>query len=211
MAFTDWYVEGPSFGNCNCGYSCPCQFEERPTHGDCRGFEVLEISKGHFGDVDLKGTKAALLYAWPGAIFEGKGEMQVIIDPGASDAQRDALRRVFQGEETEEEATHWWVFRAMCDKVHDTLYLPIDLEANMEGRTAKVQVGDILTSTGRPIQAPHGGGEHRVRIDIPGGIEFSIAEIGSASTTANAGIKLELKDSFGQWHFLKHGPSGVLH
>lgn len=211
MAFTDWYVEGPSFGNCNCGYSCPCQFEERPTHGDCRGFEVLEISKGHFGDVDLKGTKAALLYAWPGAIFEGKGEMQVIIDPGASDAQRDALRRVFQGEETEEEATHWWVFRAMCDKVHDTLYLPIDLEANIEGRTAKVQVGDILTSTGRPIQAPHGGGEHRVRIDIPGGIEFSIAEIGSASTTANAGIKLDLKDSFGQWHFLKHGPSGVVH
>jgi hypothetical protein len=211
MAITDWYVEGPSFGNCNCGYSCPCQFEERPTHGDCRGFEVLEISKGHFGDVDLKGTKAALLYAWPGAIFEGKGEMQVIIDPGASDAQRDALRRVFQGEETEEEATHWWVFRAMCDKVHDTLYLPINLEANMEGRTAKVQVGDILTSTGRPIQAPHGGGEHRVRIDIPGGIEFSIAEIGSASTTANAGIKLDLKDSFGQWHFLKHGPSGVVH
>ena len=185
--------------------------EERPTHGDCRGFEVLEISKGHFGDVDLKGTKAALLYAWPGAIFEGKGEMQVIIDPGASDAQRDALRRVFQGEETEDEATHWWVFRAMCDKVHDTLYLPIDLEANMEGRTAKVQVGDILTSTGRPIQAPHCGGEHRVRIDIPGGIEFSIAEIGSVSTTANAGIKLDLKDSFGQWHFLKHGPSGVVH
>lgn len=211
MAFTDWYVEGPSFGNCNCGYSCPCQFEERPTHGDCRGFEVLEITNGHFGDVDLTGTKAALLYAWPGAIFEGKGEMQVIIDPGASDAQRDALRRVFQGEETEEEATYWWVFRAMCDKVHDTLYLPIDFEAAIEERTAKVQVGDVLTATGRPIQAPHGGGEHRVRIDIPGGIEFSIAEIGSASTTSTAGIKLNLKDSFGQWHFLKHGPGGVVH
>ncbi len=186
-------------------------FEERPTHGDCRGFEVLEVTNGYFGDIDLSGTKAALLYAWPGAIFEGKGEMQIIIDPGASDAQRDALRRVFQGEDTEEEATHWWVFRAMCDKVHDTLYLPIDVEADIENRTAKVQVGDVLTSTGSPIQAPHGGGEHRVRIDIPGGIEFSIAEIGSASTVANAGIKLDLKDSFGQWHFLKHGPGGVVH
>ncbi len=211
MAFTEWYVEGPSFGNCNCGYACPCQFEERPTHGDCRGFEVLEVTNGYFGDIDLSGTKAVLLYAWPGAIFEGKGEMQIIIDPGASDAQRDALRRVFQGEDTEEEATHWWVFRAMCDKVHDTLYLPIDVEADIENRTAKVQVGDVLTSTGSPIQAPHGGGEHRVRIDIPGGIEFSIAEIGSASTVANAGIKLDLKDSFGQWHFLKHGPGGVVH
>jgi hypothetical protein len=211
MAFTDWYVEGPSFGNCNCGYACPCQFEERPTHGDCRGFEVLDIAKGHFGDVDLTGAKAALLYAWPGAIFEGKGEMQVIIGESASDAQRDALQRVLQGEETKEEATHWWVFHAMCDKVHDTLYLPIEFEADIEGRTASVRIGDTLQSTGRPIRAPHGGGEHRVRIDIPGGIEFSIAEIGNASTTADAGIKLDLKDSFGQWHYLKHGPTGVAH
>ncbi|NOC92085.1 MULTISPECIES: DUF1326 domain-containing protein [unclassified Ruegeria] len=211
MAFTDWYVEGESFGNCNCGYACPCQFEELPTHGDCRGFEVLEISSGYFGETDLSGTKAALIYAWPGPIFEGGGEMQVIVDPAASPAQRDALEKVFHGEETEEMATHWYVFRAMCETVHDTLYLPIELEMDIEGRTASVTVGDVLKSTGRPIQAPHGGGEHRVRIDIPGGIEFTIAEIGSASTRADAAIKLDLKDSYGQWHLLKHGPGGVAH
>jgi len=211
MAHIDWYIEGPSYGNCNCGYSCPCQFEELPTHGDCRGFEVIEITKGHFGDVDLTGTKAALLYAWPRAIFEGKGEMQVIIDPDATEKQRDALRRVLQGEETDDEATHWWVFRAMCDTLHETLYQPIEYEADINGRTATVKIGDFLSSAGRPIQAPHGGGEHRVRIDIPGGIEFTIAEIGNASTTADAAIKLNLKDSFGQWHFLKHGPSGVVY
>jgi hypothetical protein len=54
MAFTDWYVEGPSFGNCNCGYACPWQFEELPTNGTCDGFEVLEgccqtnAHKSHF-------------------------------------------------------------------------------------------------------------------------------------------------------------------
>ncbi|MDA0991816.1 MAG: DUF1326 domain-containing protein [Verrucomicrobia bacterium] len=210
MAHVDWYVEGPSYGNCNCGYSCPCQFEELPTHGDCRGFEVLEVTKGHFGDTDLAGTKAALVYAWPGPIFEGKGEMQVIIDPSASDAQREALEKIFQGKETDDEATHWWVFRAMCDTLHDTVYATIDYEADMEARTAKVSIGNLLTSEGRPIQPPHGGGAHRVRIDIPGGIEFTIAEIGSASTKAHAAIPLDLKDSYGQWHFLKHGPSGVV-
>jgi hypothetical protein len=97
MAFTDWYVEGPSFGNCNCGYACPCQFEELPTNGTCDGFEVLEVTKGHFGDVDLTGIKAALLYSWPGPIFEGGGQMQVIIDPAADNAQRDAIERVFLG------------------------------------------------------------------------------------------------------------------
>lgn len=211
MAFTDWYVEGDAFGNCNCGYACPCQFEELPTQGHCRGFEVLEISKGHFGDIDLAGAKAALIYAWPGPIFEGGGEMQVIIDPSASGAQRSALEKVFQGEETEEMATHWFVFRAMCKTLHETLYLPIDFEMDMEGRTAKVVIGDVLKSTGRPIEAPHGGGPHRVRIDIPDGIEFTLAEIGSASTQSNAAIKLDLNDSYGQWHVMKHGPSGVAH
>ena len=130
---------------------------------------MLDVSKGHFGDLDLAGTKAALIYAWPGPIFEGGGEMQVIIDPGASDAQRAALEKVFHGEETEEMATHWFVFRAMCDTVHDTLYAPIDFEMDMDGRKARVEIGDVLRSTGQPIQAPHGGGAHRVRIDIPAG------------------------------------------
>ena len=59
MSGVDWYVEGDSFGNCNCSYGCPCQFEALPTHGNCRGFEVLRIDKGHYGDVRLDGLKAA--------------------------------------------------------------------------------------------------------------------------------------------------------
>ena len=110
MAMTDWYVEGISFGNCNCAYGCPCQFEALPTYGDCRGFEVLRIDKGYFADLDLSGLKIAVLYSWPGPIFEGKGEFQVIIDERADPGQRKALETVLHGEETEEAATHWWVF-----------------------------------------------------------------------------------------------------
>jgi hypothetical protein len=62
----DWYVEGVAFGNCNCAYGCPCQFEALPTHGTCSGYEAMQIAKGHFGDVDLAGVKYALIYAWPG-------------------------------------------------------------------------------------------------------------------------------------------------
>ncbi len=212
MAHVDWYIEGPSFGSCNCGYACPCQFEERPTQGDCRGFEVLEVTRGHFGPTDLAGCKMALIYAWPGAIFEGGGEMQLIIDQDASPQQRSALERVLTGQDTDEMATHWWVFHAMCDHVHETLYLPIAFEADIAGRRANVKVGTVLTSTGRPIAPPHAGGEeHRVRIDIPGGIEFTQAEIGSASTQCTTAIPLELSDTYGQWHTLKHGPTGVVH
>lgn len=211
MAHVDWYVEGPSYGNCNCGYSCPCQFEEDPTQGDCRGFEVMEITKGHFADVDLTGVKMGVVYAWPGPIYEGNGEMQVIIDESASKEQRRALETVLTGGETDDEATHWWVFRAMCPTLHDTIYAPIEMDADMEARRAKVRIGDVLTSEGRPIKPPHSDGEHRVRIDMPNGIEFSIAEVGNASTRSSTAIKLNLKDSYGQWHFMKHGPSGVAH
>ncbi len=51
-----------------------------------------------------------------------------------------------------------------------------------------------------------------MRIDIPGGIEFEFAEIGSASCkTSGAAIPLELNNSYGQWNVLRHGPSGVVH
>lgn len=210
MAHVDWYVEGPSFGNCNCNYGCPCQFEDLPSRGFCEGFEVLQIDKGHFGDIDLSGLRTAMVYRWPGPVFEGGGEMQVIIDERANAAQSDALRRVLCGEETDEAATHWWVYHAMCERVHEPLTAAIDFECDINGRTAKVDVGGLLKSTGRPIRAPHGGGEHRVRIDIPGGIEFTLAEVGSASTTSSNAIALNLDDSYGQWAIIRHGPSGVI-
>lgn len=212
MAIVDWYVEGDAFGNCNCSYGCPCQFEALPTHGNCRGFEVLHIDKGHFEDTDLAGLRAAIVYAWPGPVFEGKGEMQVIIDENADEAQRSALEAVLCGEETEEAATHWWVYRAMCDTVHPTLYKSIDYEVDIERRTARVAVPGVLESSGTPIKPPHSDGEHRVRIHIPGGIEFELAEVGSASTSTGteSQIPLQLAESYGQFHRMRHSGTGVV-
>jgi len=211
MSVVDWYVEGIEFGSCNCDYGCPCQFESRPTHGNCRGFEVVRIDRGHFGDVRLDGLCAALVYAWPGAVFEGNGEMQAIIDERADEAQRRALTTVLHGGETDEAATHWWVYHAMCATVHETLYKPIEFEVDLEGRTARVRIPGVLESTGRPIKSPATGDAHRVRIDIPHGIEFEQAEIGSASTTATGVIALDLEDSYGQWNVLRHAGTGVVH
>ncbi|MCH4564545.1 DUF1326 domain-containing protein [Halomonas sp. EGI 63088] len=134
----DWSIESVTFGNCNCDYNCPCQFELRPTRGHCRGFEVGQIEQGHFGDTSLDGLRWALLYAWPGAIFEGNGTMQAIIDERADERQRQALIAVLHGEETEEAKTHWWVFHAMSSSIHEPLFKPIDLEIDIERRTARV-------------------------------------------------------------------------
>jgi hypothetical protein len=198
MPQVDWYIEGVEFSNCNCDYGCPCQF-------------VVRIDKGHFGDVQLAGLRAALLYAWPGPIYEGNGEMQAIIDERAGAEQREALAAVLYGGETNEGATHWWVYRTMARTVHPPIFRPIEFEMVLDARTARVVIPGVLQSSGRPIRSPATGAEHRVRIDIPGGIEFEVAEIGSATTEAMASIALDLQDTYGQFNILRHSGMGVVH
>jgi hypothetical protein len=211
MPMVDWSIEGIEFSNCNCAHGCPCQFEDVPTGGSCRGFEVVRIDKGHFGDVTLNGLYVALIYAWPGPIYKGNGEIQAIIDERASEVQRDALLTVLYGAETKEGATHWSVYHAMSSKVHEPLVKPIEFEVDIEARTARVNIPGVLQSNGQPIRSPATGDAHRVRIDIPNGIEFEIAEVGSASTRADAAIKLDLTNSYGQFSRLRHSGSGVVH
>lgn len=206
-----WRIDGVEFSNCNCDYGCPCQFERRPSHGHCRGFEVTRIENGYFGDVRLDGLCVALLYAWPGAVFEGGGEIQLVIDERADPRQRHALITILKGGETEEAKTHWWVYHTMSSKVHEPVFTPIEFEMDIERRAARVRIPGILESTGRPIVSPVTGQEHRVRIDIPNGIEFELAEIGSASTKADGPIKLDLNDSFGQFNIIRHSGTGVVH
>jgi hypothetical protein len=210
MAMVDWYVEGVQFGSCNCDYGCPCQFESRPTQGHCRGFEVVRIDQGYFGEAALNGLCIPLLYAWPGAVYEGNGEMQAIIDEHADAAQRRALATILHGGETRDGATHWWVFHAMSSTVHAPIFKPIEFEVDIERRRARVVIPGVLEATGRPIRSPATGDEHRVRIDIPNGIEFELAEIGSATTKASGTIALDLDDSYGQFNVLRHSGAGVV-
>jgi hypothetical protein len=212
MAMVDWYVEGVEFGSCNCDYGCPCQFEAaRPTHGHCRGFEVLRIDRGHFGHVPLAGLRAALLYAWPGPVYKGEGEIQAIIDDRATPEQHRALATILYGGETEPARTHWWVFHAMSSRVHQPVSSPIEFDVDVDARKARVVIPGILEATGRPIVSPATGDEHRVRIDIPNGIEFELAEIGSATTRATGPITLDLTDTYGQFNVLRHSGTGVVH
>jgi hypothetical protein len=211
MAMVDWYVEGTEFGNCNCVYTCPCQFEGLPSEGHCRGFEVVQVDKGHFGDVQLGGTRAALVYAWPGPVFKGGGTVQAIIDEQADARQRAALATILYGGETKEAATHWWVYRAMSSTVHDPIFKPIEFEMDIEARTARVHISGVLEATGQPIKSPVTGEPHRVRIDIPNGIEFELAEIGTATTKATGSVPLDLKDRYGQFNRLRHSGTGIVH
>jgi hypothetical protein len=210
MAITDWRIEGVAWGSCKCNYGCPCQFEDDPTHGDCRGFEAARITRGHFGDTRLDGLAFAIFYAWPGPVYRGGGEMQLVIDERADAEQRRALDAVLHGKETEPGKSIWWVFDAMTDTKHPTLHLPIEFECDIEARTARARIPGLLEASGRPILSKVDGQPHRVRIDLPGGVEFEQAEIGSGTALATGAIALDLDDTYGQWNVLRHTGEGLI-
>jgi hypothetical protein len=54
------------------------------------------------------------------------------------------------------------------------------------------------------------GSPHRVRIDLPNGMEFDIAEIGSASTTVSTAMSMVFTDSYGQFNTFRITGNGFV-
>ena len=132
MAKIDWMIKGPWLTTCNCVVGCPCQFNELPSHGHCRAAVGCEIEEGHFGKVRLDGVRFAGMFAWPGAIHFGGGEVQPILDERATQQQRDAILTILKGEETEPGATIFNVFAGTFVKLHPPLFLPIEFSADID-------------------------------------------------------------------------------
>jgi hypothetical protein len=190
MATVDWSIKGPHFVNCNCDYGCPCQFNALPTYRTCLALVAWRIEEGRFGDVRLDGLVAVNTYAWPGAVHEGDGSMQSIIDARADARQRAALTAILQGEGAEPGVSMLQFYRSMCRVVHPPLFAPIELAIDVPGRSARLNVADLIETTVEPIRNPVTGAEHRARIDLPLGKEYQLAEIASGTTTATGAVPL---------------------
>lgn len=195
MSNVDWAIKGPHFMNCNCDFGCPCQFAAPPTDGTCRAVVAWHIDEGHFGDVRLDGLVAVNTYGWPGAIHEGNGEMQSIIDERADDQQRDALAKVLRGEGAEQGSTMLWIYHAMCTTVHEPIVSAIDLTVDMAHRNGKLSVPGILETSVESLKNAVTGADHRARIDLPAGKEFTLAEVASGMTKGMGAVALDFSSS----------------
>lgn len=205
-----WMIRGMEYGNCNCAWGCPCQFNAPSTYGSCVAVSGGLVQEGHFNDTRLDGLSWALLLQWPGEIADGNGRQQAIIDERADDAQREALRKILHGESTAPGATHFYVYNSTMSEVIDPLYAPVDVEIDVDARRARVVVPGLVESTGSPIVDPHSGEEHRAQIHLPNGFEFTVAEMGTGSSRVRAGIELDLSDSYGQFNVVHMNQDGVI-
>lgn len=211
MTNTNWEIKAREFTNCNCTYGCPCQFNALPTYGHCSAVVGMEIDAGHHGNTKLNGLRFAGIFSWPGPIHEGHGQVVVIIEEKATQAQREALLRILRGQDTEPGATIFQVFSTTLEKVYDPIFAPIDFEVDIDARKARLVVPGIIEGRGEPILNPVTGAEHRARIDIPNGFEYSIAEIGRGWSRTSGSIELNLADSYGQFAHVNLCQSGIVH
>ena len=210
MANVEWMIKGPEYANCNCNYGCPCQFTALPTDGSCRAIVGMRIDEGQFDGTKLDGLHWAGTLSWPGAIHEGNGTGQWFIDERADEDQRHAINEIINGHHTAEMATHFAVFASTMTTVHETQFLPIDFEADLEACTAKLAVPGVIESVGGPIISPFSGEPHRITVSLRSGFEYTSAEYGSGTSKSMGEVKMEFKDSYGQFAYLHMNGNGPI-
>jgi len=210
MTDVKWTIKAREFVNCNCTYGCPCQFNGLPSHGHCEAVAGMQIDEGHHGSTRLDGLRFVSILRWPGAIHEGKGEAAVVIDERATEPQRGALLRIVSGQDTEPGATIFQVFSTTLEKVHGPIFAVIDFDVDINARKGRLIVRGVTEGRGEPIKNPVTGADHRVRIDIPNGFEYSLAEIGRGWTTVSRPMKFKLADSYAQFAHVNLSQSGIV-
>ena len=210
MASVEWEIKGPAYGNCNCAWGCPCQFNQPPTHGNCEDVTGMRIEKGHYGGVDLSGLCWAVIFKWPGAVHEGNGEFQCFIEDRATEEQRAALIEILHGRASEDGADFIAVFASTVTKTYHPVFTKIEFECDIQSRTARLVVPGIIESVGTPMIDPFSGDPHDVRLQIPNGMEFTECYCGSGTTKATGDVTLDHADSWGQFAIYHLNQSGVV-
>ena len=85
------------------------------------------------------------------------------------------------------------------------------LKIDIDARKGRLSVPGVTEGYGEPIRTAVTGEEHRARIDLPHGFEYTLAEMGRGWTKAIGPIKFELADSYGQFAHIHLSQSGVVH
>ena len=205
-----WMIRGTQFANCNCDWGCPCQFNAPTTHGHCEAIEAGHVEEGEYNGTRLDGLSYVMLVQWPGEIADGNGREQFIIDERADEAQRDALGKILRGESTAPGATHFYVFNSTMSEVLEPIFAPIELAIDVAGRTARIAIPGIGTSSAQPIIDPNSGGEFRASFGLPNGFQLTHAEVGRGTTNLTAGIELHLSESHAHFAGLHMNQDGVI-
>lgn len=208
MAASDWRLEGEWMKNCNCAFGCPCDFNAPPTQGYCKGLVAMRVAKGHFEGTRLDGLCFAITVDFPGALHEGNGTIQPIIDERATPEQRQALFDIFSGKHSAE-GTLFQIVSLIVTKIHDPVFAPFEFSFDKDGRIARLVARGVLETDVEPIKNPVTGTPHRIQVVMPEGFEHRAAEIASANIRSTGAIPFETRGTHSSLATVVQTPDGV--
>ena len=209
MAHADWRLEGEWMKNCNCAFGCPCDFNARPTQGYCKGLLGMRITKGHFNSTSLDGLTFFAVVSFPGALHEGNGQLQPIIEERASPEQREALFSIMSGQNSAE-GTLFHICSLIVSKMHDPIFAPITFEFDQTARTARLVIPGVLETEVEPIKNPVTGAPHRIRVVMPEGFEHIEGEVASSNIRSSGAIKFDTMGGHSTLAHVVQTPQGVV-
>ena len=198
MTKTRWRIAGEELVHCNCAWGCPCQFNALPTYGNCEALAAWQIREGYYGDTRLDGVRYARVYYFPGPVHEGNGTRQLILDERTTPEQREALIALESGTQGH---PYFEVFAAVCPHTVEPIVAPIELEIDRERRRGILRIPELAEAYAEPIKNPVTGVEHRARIVLPNGFEYTEAEVGnSVSWKVSSGgpLRFQHENSYAQ-------------
>jgi len=95
-----WNLRGSFVETCSCELMCPCNLslDHGATYDFCRATFVFNIREGMVEGADIAGCKVAIIADAPKVMTDGNWRVGLFVGDEASDAQFDALARVFSGQ-----------------------------------------------------------------------------------------------------------------
>ena len=146
-----WQLKGTYFETCNCDVACPCVFLSRPTEGECRVLIAWHVDQGKDGEVDLAGLNVAMAIHSPGHMMETKWRAALYLDERASQAQKDALTRIFDGQA----GGHPEALASFIGDVLGVASVRIDYQA--AGKKRSLSIPNIVSAEIAAIEGQGGG------------------------------------------------------
>lgn len=209
MATVEWKMKGHYIKNCNCNPTCSCDTTGIPSpQKGCEGMAGMEITEGNFGNVRLDGLKWVALYDWPGALHEGNGVLQPIVDERATSDQRHALLTILSGQA----GNFWFEFLASTiTTLHEPKFLPIQFELDRKRRRARVVVPGFLETVSAPLNIPATDKHQQVIVQMPHGLEYKEFEVAQAVVLKGTGaIQFDYQNTHSSLAHVEHTHAGLV-
>lgn len=184
-----YHLEGKLLEVCDCNVLCPCWIGEDPDNGTCQTIVSWHFEKGQIDGVEVGGLTLAVLAHIPGNILQGNWKAAVYVDDKASEAQHEAILKVFTGQAGGPVAD----LAALIGEVVSVERVPIEFKVD-EGK-GSIRVGNAGYAELQNYIGPSGGPtvlSDTVFSTVPGAPVF----VGKAATykaeVPAAGIRQDL-------------------